>query len=132
MPHTYINPEAVNKPAAYTQVVVPKGSQLVFFAGQVPLDKDGRIVGIGDLAAQAEQVFENIKDCLASVGATFHDVTKITTFIVDYKPEYRYIFADVRKRYIQAENPPASTLLGVQSLSTPGYMIEIEVVAVLP
>ncbi|HEU0075810.1 MAG TPA: RidA family protein [Dehalococcoidia bacterium] len=133
MPHTYINPDAVSKPGAYTHVVSAQGSRMVFISGQVALDKDGNVVGAGDLARQAEQVFENLKACLASVGGTFADVTKLTTFIVSYRPSAdRAILGAVREKYLRGANPPASTLVGVQSLATPDIMIEIEATAVLP
>jgi enamine deaminase RidA (YjgF/YER057c/UK114 family) len=133
MAHNYINPEGVSKPGAYTHVVSTQGSRIVFISGQVALDKDGNVVGPGDLGRQAEQVFENLKTCLASAGATFADVTKMTTFIVSYRPAAdRAILGAVRQKYLPAENPPASTLVGVQSLATPEIMIEIEATAVLP
>jgi enamine deaminase RidA (YjgF/YER057c/UK114 family) len=133
MAHTYINPDSVSKPGAYTHVVSAQGSRIVFISGQVALDKDGNVVGAGDLGKQAEQVFENLKACLASVGATFADVTKMTTFIVGYRAAAdRAILGAVRQRYLPAENPPASTLVGVQALATPDIMIEIEATAVLP
>lgn len=133
MPHSYTNPAEVSKPANYTHVVVAQGSRTVFISGQVAIDKDGNVVGAGDLGKQAEQVFENLKACLASVGATFADVTKMTTFIVSYRPSAdRAILGAVRQRYLPSENPPASTLVGVQSLATPDIMIEIEATAVLP
>ena len=126
-------PQGVSKPGAYTHVVSAQGSRIVFISGQVALDKDGNVVGPGDLAKQTEQVFENLKTCLASVGATFADVTKMTTFIVSYRPAVRRaILGAVRQKYLPAENLPASTLVGVQSLATPEIMIEIEATAVLP
>ena len=85
MPHKYTNPDAVSKPGNYTHVVEATGSRIVFISGQVPLDRDGKVVGSGDLAAQAEQAFQNLQACLASAGATFADVTKMTTFIVGYQ-----------------------------------------------
>ncbi len=132
MAHNYLNPDGISKPANYTHVVTAQGSRIVYIAGQVSVDKDGNVVGAGDLAKQAEQVYENLKTCLASVGATFADVTKLTTFIVSYRPSVdRAILGVARQKYLPAENPPASTLVGVQSLATPDYMIEIEATAVL-
>ncbi|HLF70645.1 MAG TPA: RidA family protein [Dehalococcoidia bacterium] len=131
MPHTYINPDAVSKPTNYTHVVVGDGRRTVYLSGQVAIDAAGNVVGAGDLAAQAEQVFENLKACLASVGATFQDVTKLTTYIVNYKPEDRAIIGAARQKHLPATNPPASTLVGVQALAVPAIMIEIEAIAVL-
>ena len=132
MPHRHFNPEAVSKPGAYTHVVEATGSKIVFISGQVALDKGGNVVGTGDLAAQAEQVFENLEACLASVGATFADVTKMTTFIVGYQAARdRAVLGAVRQKYLPAQDPPASTLVGVQALASPDIMIEIEATAVL-
>lgn len=132
MPHTYTNPDAVSKPGAYTHVVQATGSRIVFIAGQVALDKDGNVVGAGDLAKQTEQVFQNLQACLASAGATFADVTKTTTFIVGYQAARdRATVGAVRQKYLSADNPPASTLVGVYALATPEIMIEIEAIAVL-
>jgi enamine deaminase RidA (YjgF/YER057c/UK114 family) len=133
MAHTYINPSTVSKPGAYTHVVSAQGSRVVFISGQVALDAAGNVVGAGDLEKQAAQVFENLKACLAAVGAGFADVTKLTTFIVSYRPSAdRAILGAVRAKYLPVENPPASTLVGVQSLATPDILIEIEATAVLP
>ncbi|HWC29790.1 MAG TPA: RidA family protein [Dehalococcoidia bacterium] len=132
MSHEYTNPSAVSKPGAYTHVVTATGSRIVFISGQVALDAGGNVVGAGDLEKQATQVFENLKACLASVGATFADVTKMTTFIVSYRPSMdRTILGRVREKYLPAGTLPASTLVGVQSLATPDILIEIEATAVL-
>jgi enamine deaminase RidA (YjgF/YER057c/UK114 family) len=132
MPNRHINPDAVSKPGAYTHVVEASG-RIVFISGQVALDRDGNVVGAGDLAKQAEQVFQNLQACLASVGATFADVTKMTTFIVGYQASRdRPVLGAVRQKYLPAQNPPASTLVGVQALASPDIMIEIEATAVLP
>jgi enamine deaminase RidA (YjgF/YER057c/UK114 family) len=132
MARQHINPAGVSAPTSYTHVVAAEGRRIVFISGQVAINPKGEIVGEGDLSKQAEQVFENLKTCLASAGATFADVTKMTTFIVNYKPEDRPVLGGVRARYLPAENPPASTLVGVQALARPEIMIEIEATAVLP
>ena len=132
MPHKYTNPDAVSKPGAYTHVVEASGSRIVFISGQIALDKDGSVVGPGDLAAQTEKVFQNLDACLTSAGATFADVTKMTTFIVGYQAARdRAILGAVRQKYLPDGNMPASTLLGVQALAAPDIMIEIEATAVL-
>src|SRR5690606_27096369 len=132
MPLQHINPDTNSRPTGYTHVVVGTGSRIVFISGQVALDKDGNVVGAGDLGAQAEQVFQNLQACLASVGATFENVTKLTTFIVGYQASRdRPQLTAARQKYLPATNPPASTLVGVQALATPDIMIEIEATAVL-
>jgi enamine deaminase RidA (YjgF/YER057c/UK114 family) len=132
MPLQHTNPAAVSAPTGYTHVVSAQGSRIVYLAGQVPIDAQGNVVGEGDLAAQAKQVFENIKACLAAAGAGFNDVVKMTTFVVNYTPVDRPAIVAARAAYLPADKPPASTLVGVQALARPEIRIEIEAVAVLP
>jgi len=132
MPTQHLNPHGVSQPTGYTHVVASDGSRIVYVSGQVSVNGEGQLVGQGDLARQAEQVFENLKTCLASVGASFTDVVKLTTYVVNFKPDDRATITALRQRYLPAENPPASTLVGVQALARPDLLIEIEAVAVLP
>jgi 2-iminobutanoate/2-iminopropanoate deaminase len=126
---TYINPPGLSTPTGYTHVVVAADRRTVYIAGQVALDSTGKLVGPGDFRAQAEQVFANLSRALASVGASFADVVKTTTFITDAKqvPALR----DIRTRYLDPKYLPASTLLVVSALARPELLIEIEAVAVL-
>jgi enamine deaminase RidA (YjgF/YER057c/UK114 family) len=126
----HIRPSRLSKNPAYTQVVAARGARTVFVSGQAPTDADGNVVGAGDLAAQTEHVMENLKTALAAAGATFDDVVKSTTFVVDYQPEHRNVIGAVRGRYISTENPPASTFVGVSALVGPEWLIEIEAIAV--
>ena len=84
-----INPPTLSKPTGYTQVVRATGSRTIFLAGQVSADADGKVVGVGDFAAQAQQVFANLKSALAAAGAGFEHVVKTTTYIVNYSPDVR-------------------------------------------
>lgn len=129
MPLKHINPEGWAKPPGYTHVVEARGSRIVYLAGQTPIDKDGNVVGT-DLRTQAAQVYKNIETCLATVGATFENVTKMTTFVVNYTPESRAAIMEARQQYLPAE-PPAHTLLGIQALARPEFLLEIEATAVL-
>jgi enamine deaminase RidA (YjgF/YER057c/UK114 family) len=131
MPKQFINPPELSVPPAYTHVVTATGGKLVFIAGQTGHNAKGELVGAGDFRAQAIQAFENVKAALAAGGATFADVVKYTTFVVGYTPELRSVLGEVRARYLPKENPPASTLLGVQALAREGMLIEVEAVAVV-
>lgn len=126
----FIYPEGLARPPTYTPVVAARGGRTIYVSGQVPVNEKGELVGKGDLAAQAEQVFRNIDTALKGAGATFADVVKITSFIVDYRPEYRALMHQVRSKYCSKDHPPASTLLGVQSLAISDYLIEVEAIAV--
>jgi enamine deaminase RidA (YjgF/YER057c/UK114 family) len=131
MPNTFIKPDGLSNAPTYTHVVTTTGATTVYISGQVSLDATGAVVGANDLAAQTRQVMENLKTALAAAGATFADVVKITTYVVAYQPEHRAVIAAVRGEHLSAEQPPASTLVGVQALASPDFMIEIEAIAVL-
>jgi enamine deaminase RidA (YjgF/YER057c/UK114 family) len=78
-----------------------------------------------------EHTFENLKAALTAAGATFNDVVKITYFVVGLKAEHVTHVREVRRKYLSAENPPASTLVGIAALVVPDWLIEIELVAVV-
>jgi enamine deaminase RidA (YjgF/YER057c/UK114 family) len=127
----FINPEGLSKPTGYTHVVVTSGGRTVYIAGQVSLNAKGEVVGKNDLKVQTEQVFENLKTALAAAGCTFNNVVKITTYVVNYKPDVIPMIREIRSKYLSSEHPPASTLVGVQGLAREDFMIEIEAVAVV-
>ena len=101
----------------------------VYISGQVSANEKGEVIGKGDLRAQATQVYENIQTCLKAAGVMFAEAVKMNTYVVNYKPEDVAVIREVRKKYLSGENPPASTLVGVQALVNPDFLIEIEVIA---
>jgi enamine deaminase RidA (YjgF/YER057c/UK114 family) len=125
----FLNPEGIAKPRGYTHVVTATGGKMIFISGQVGFDAQGNLAE--GFVAQATQVYENLKTALAAVGATYDDVVKSNTYIVNYKPEDRALLAEIRARYFNSENPPASTLVGVQALALPELLIEVEAVAIV-
>jgi enamine deaminase RidA (YjgF/YER057c/UK114 family) len=114
----------------FTQVVTSPPGKLVFVSGQVGLDRDLKLIGEGDVAAQAEQALENLRKSLEAAGASPDDVTMLRTYIVDYQVEYAARLAPHFERFFGGR-PPASTRVGVQALAAPGLLIEIEAVAVV-
>jgi len=125
-----IDPEELPTPASYTQVIAATGSRLVFVAGQVADDAQGNLVGPGDLAAQARQAFANVGHALAAAGAGPEQVAKITIFVVHHRPEYLPDISEARIA-VFGDHKPADTLVGVETLAEPGYLIEIEAIAVV-
>lgn len=125
-----IQPEGLRRPPTYTPVVRVSGGATVYISGQVSADVEGNIVGVGDFEAQARQVFANLSTALASVGADFSHVAKITTYIVNYEPALREAYGAVRAE-VMGDALPASTLVGVQALAVPEYLIEVEAIAVV-
>jgi len=104
------------------------GKRLIFVSGNVGVDGSGHIVGKGDVAAQSRQTFKNIEAILAEAGASLRNVVKITTFLVAME---RYAdFAAVRAE-VFGDHCPASSTVGVASLVSPDFLIEIEAIAVL-
>ena len=122
-----INPEGMTQPTAYTHVV--RFGRLLFIAGQVSTDGEGNVIGEGDMRAQVRQVHENLKAVLASQGADFGDVTKITIYTTDIDA-YRES-ADIRAAY-WTEGAPASTLVQIDRLARPVFLVEIEATAIAP
>jgi enamine deaminase RidA (YjgF/YER057c/UK114 family) len=101
----------------------------IYVSGQIALDENGELVGADDLAAQTEQVFENLVRILRAIGAAFENVVKVQTYVttLDGLAESR----EVRARYLP-EDPPASTAVRIAELLLPGALIEVDVVAVVP
>jgi 3-hydroxyisobutyrate dehydrogenase len=122
-----VNPEGMTQPTAYSHVV--RYGELLFLAGQVAVDGDGSIVGEGDMRAQVRQVMENLKRVLASQGADFGDVAKITIYTTDVAA-YRET-GDIRAEY-WTEGAPASTLVQIDQLARPVFLVEIEATAIAP
>jgi enamine deaminase RidA (YjgF/YER057c/UK114 family) len=114
-----------------SQVVVAMGNRTVYTAGQVSIDERGELVGGGDLAAQTAQAMRNVGLALAAAGAGYADVVKITTYVVNYRPEYRAVIGKARAPFFAAGEPPVSTLVGVAALALPDWLVEIEAVAVV-
>ena len=123
-----INPPALSAPTGYTHIVEVTGpSKTIYISGQIAYDKDGKLVGAGDMKAQAEQVFKNLQAALTAVGATFSDVAKMNSYITDMSKVQAV--RDVRARYFK-DATPASTFVEVKGLVRPELLLEIEVVAV--
>jgi enamine deaminase RidA (YjgF/YER057c/UK114 family) len=124
-----INPEDLPTPATYTHVVVATGTRMVFIAGQEPEDVHGNLVGPGDLAAQARQVYANLGRALTAAGARPEQVTKITIYVVHHRPEHLPVIERARQ-HLFGDHKPADTVVGVETLAGPGYLIEVDAIAV--
>jgi len=125
----FINPPTLGKPPGYTHVVeVTAPARIVYIAGQLGVDGEGKVVG--DFRRQAAQTFENLKTALAAVGGQFRHVVKLNNYLVDraYLPTFR----EVRDSYLAENDRPASTTIAISGLAREGALIEIEAVAVLP
>ena len=131
---TLVNPVGLPKIDVYQQVSIGSGSRLVFIAGQVAWDAEGVTIGDGDLAAQVERCYLNVGAALAGVGGTFHDVAKLTFYVVDWTPDKMPALLDGISRAaatLGVTPVPPATLLGVAALYIPEHLVEIEATAVL-
>ena len=125
----FMNPAAIAKPGGYTHVVEVTGpGRIVYIAGQLGLKPNGDIAG--DFRAQCVQAFENLKAALAAVDATFDDVVKLNNYLIDI-PANLGIYREVRGKYINVGQPPASTTLGIPALARPDALYEVEAVVML-
>ncbi|MEU6480045.1 RidA family protein [Streptomyces sp. NPDC047017] len=121
-------PQGVAPAPQYSHVVMGTG-RFVAVSGQLALDEAGGLVGAGDPAAQAAQVFENLRRCLAAAGASFDDVVKLTYFVTDmgHMPAIRA----ARSAHIPDDRLPAASAVQVAALVRPEFLMEIEAFAVV-
>jgi enamine deaminase RidA (YjgF/YER057c/UK114 family) len=131
MDKQFINPPALGAPPRfYSHAISVEGpAKLVYVSGQVSMDQDGRVVGVGDMRAQSEQVFKNLTQVLRAAGARWDDVIKMNSYMVGLNAENVAAYREGRSSHLKAKRPPASTLVGVTSLVHPELMLEVEVVA---
>ncbi|MFC9103251.1 RidA family protein [Streptomyces rochei] len=131
---TLMNPEGLPGIDVYRQVSVATGSKLVFVAGQVAWDAEGRTVGEGDLAAQTERCYLNVATALAAAGATFDDVAKLNVQVVDWTPDKMPLLLEgIARASAALGTTPVqpATLTGVAALDVPEHLIEVEAIAVI-
>ncbi len=112
----------------YSHVVVASGKNLIFVAGQVSRDKEGRVVGAGDMRAQIRQVGDNLRIALEAAGVGIKDLVKTTTYVTDIDAFFRH--PEVRAE-IFGQSLPTSTTVEVRRLSHPDMMVEIEAMAMI-
>ena len=119
------NPPALDNPPGYSHVV--KDGKTVYVAGQLARDSEGKTVGVGDFSAQAEQVFNNVRGALESVGSNMNAIMKMNVFMTHREdiPAYRVI----RPKFVPDDALPVSTLILCFGLVDPDFRIEVEVIA---
>src|SRR5262249_1820123 len=125
-----INPRDLPTPKTYTQVVVASGTRLIFVSGQEPEDVHGKLVGRGDLAVQARQVFANLGRALAAAGALPNQVARITIYVVNYKRDEHLRIIEEARVTLFGDHKPADVVVGIATLS-PDYLIEVDAFAVV-
>jgi 2-iminobutanoate/2-iminopropanoate deaminase len=124
-----ITSEKLRKPhGVYSNAVKVKADNLLFIKGITARDKDGNIVGEGDIKAQTRQIFENMKIILEAAGGTLDNIVKMTLFVTDIN-QFKEIH-EVRAEYF-IQDYPASTMVQVSRLASENLLIEIEAIAAL-
>ena len=127
----FSNPPGMSNPPGYSHVIEVTGPhRTVYFAGQTGADANGKVSK--DFREQAVQVFENIKTALASVGAGFEHVVKVTAYHTNLDANAA-IYREVRGSYFTNKAAlPAHTLLQISRLANPAYLLEVDAIAILP
>lgn len=127
----FLNPPTLYKPPGYTHVVEVRGpGRIVYIAGQLGLDANGKLVGEpGDFRAQATQAFENLGHALAAIGAGFGDIVKLNNYLTDMS--HLPILREVRDAVINVSAPPASTTVEISKFAVAGGLFEVEAVVML-
>lgn len=129
MTRTVVQPASLKDPRPrYSQGILAEGGRLLFIAGQTAMDRDGNVVGKGDIERQAEHVFANLEAVLTAAGGSFDDLVMTTTYLTDIR--YREAYNTVRLRHYR-RSQPTSTLVVVKALAHEDLMIEIDGIAVI-
>jgi enamine deaminase RidA (YjgF/YER057c/UK114 family) len=128
----FLNPEGLPRNPAFSNVAVVSGSvRTIYIGGQDAVDAAGQIVGIGDLAAQTEQVLHNLRTALAAADAEPEHVVKWNVLIVEGQ-DFRAGYAAFQRVWGDQPNPPVITGAVVKGLAHPDFLVEIEAIAVVP
>lgn len=128
----HLNPERLHHNPAFSQAVAVSGAvKTVYIGGQNAVDAAGAIVGQGDIAAQTEQVMQNLQAVLAAGGASLEHVIKWNVYLVQGQP-LQPGFAVFQQVWNRRPNPPAITMAFVAGLANPDFLIEMDAIAVVP
>jgi len=126
MPKEIISPKNVHWPRGYSHAI--KCGNTIYVAGQIAFDEEGKLVGEGDVVAQTERAYENLKRVLEAAGASILDIVLMRIYTMDLEGFNKT--AEIRRKYF-GKHFPATTLIVVKGLDEPGTLIEVEVIAVV-
>ena len=128
----FLNPEGLNRNPAFSNVAVVSGNvRTIYVGGQDAIDAEGNIVGVGDIAAQTEQVLRNLRTALAAAGAEPEHVVKWNVLIVEGQ-DFRTGYAAFQKVWGDRPDPPVITAAVVKGLAHPDFLVEMDAIAVVP
>jgi enamine deaminase RidA (YjgF/YER057c/UK114 family) len=126
----FLNPPTMPPAAGYSHIAEVTGGRLIFLSGQVAVDEAGKPVGPNDMAAQARQVFTNLKSALEAAGTDFAHVIKLTFYLVDISKIA--LVRGIRDEFVDTRHPPASTAVEIRRLVREEFLIEVDAVAAAP
>jgi enamine deaminase RidA (YjgF/YER057c/UK114 family) len=132
---SYINPpSAPPVQGMYSHVARMAPGELAFIAGQVAIDAKGNPVGVGDLTAQVNQVFDNLGKILKDLGTDFEQVVQFTTYLTkaDSIPVWMSARSAVFPKIFPGGKYPPNTLLVIDRLVKPEFLLEVEAIARVP
>ncbi len=129
----YLQPEGLYPSAQYSfsHVVTSTGTKTIYLSGQTARASDGSLVGGNDLEKQMVQVLKNVETGLIEAGATMQDIVRIEVYMVDWNSNKIPAYSAAMKQFFDLEHLPANTLIGVESLSFPEFLVEITATAVI-
>jgi 2-iminobutanoate/2-iminopropanoate deaminase len=132
-----VTKQAINPPSVFrsldhgfSQAVVASGRKTLYVSGQTAWDSRKRLMGGGDLEGQARQAFANVQAVVEAAGGTLADVVSLRIYVVDYRPDKAAAVGSALRHSFTGEAKPASTWIGVAALADPGFLIEVEAIAV--
>ena len=132
LPFRLFNPKGMPATIGYSHVAEITGGKIVYISGQVSRDQSDALVGERDFRTQVEQVFQNVKTAIEAVGGSFANIVKLNYYCVEsVEPSQMPVVRQIRDRFVNTTNPPASTFVVVSRLVQPEFLIEIEAVAVV-
>ena len=133
MAKEHLNPASLfpSLPLGFSQIVTARGGMTLYISGQTAWDAEKRIVGGNDLGEQTRQALRNIQTAVETAGGTMSDVVSLRIYVVNYKRADAGTIGKATSEFFSADNPPASTLIGVSSLAVEDFLIEIEAIAVI-
>ena len=128
----FLDPEGLHRNPAFSNVAVVSGPvRTIYVGGQDAIDEGGNIVGVGDIAAQTEQVLRNLKTALEAAGAGPEHVVKWTVLIAEGQ-DFAAGYAAFQRVWGDRPNPPLITAASVTGLAHPDFLVEMDAIAIVP
>ena len=127
-----LSPEGLHKNPAYSQLAIVEGNyRTIYIGGQNAVDKDGKVVGKGDIEMQAKQILHNLEIAIKAGGGSFENIIKWNVYLVHGQSAEKALKV-FQGPLSKMEKPPLVTGIFVSSLANPDFLLEIEAVGVIP